>query len=102
LIRAYNPAWQLGRGSGVYPEWLRDAALAGFEGIETFTFDRPAVYTHEAWRGRIRASAGVAASLPPERVVAFDADLRRLLATRFPDDPLTTPHRVFALVCRAP
>jgi hypothetical protein len=75
---------------------------AGFQDIETFSFDVPAIYSHAAWRGRIRASAGVAASLAPDQVAWFDAELARLLTQRFPTDPLEIPHRVFAVVCRAP
>lgn len=59
-------------------------------------------YTHEAWRGRIRASAGVAASLSPEKVTRFDAELEQLLRERFPTDPLAVHHRAFALVCQSP
>src|SRR5918996_1531463 len=33
-------------------------------------FDLEVPYSHEAWRGRIRASAGVGASLSPEGVAA--------------------------------
>lgn len=102
LIEAHNPAWRMGGGTGIHPAWLADVALAGFGEIETFSFDTSVPYTHEGWRGRIRASAGVAASLPPEGVAAFDADLEELLRTRFPDDPLAVPHRAFAVVCRAP
>lgn len=102
LIERHNPAWKMGGGSGLYPAWLRDVAVAGFREIETFSFDVEVPYRHEAWRGRIRASAGVAASLPPEEVARFEADLQRLLAERFAADPLQVPHRVFAVVCRAP
>jgi hypothetical protein len=56
-------------------------------------------YTHEAWRGRIRASAGIAASLPPEQVAAFDRAHHRMLEEHFTADPLGIPHRVFAVVC---
>ena len=52
--------------------------------------------------GRIRASAGVAASLPPEPVAAFDQALAALLAEHFPDQPLQVPHRLFALLATAP
>jgi SAM-dependent methyltransferase len=100
LIEQYNPTWSFGGGTGLYPAWLRDVAVAGFTDIETFSFDTPAIYTHTAWRGRIRASAGVAAALPPEQVTQFDAELARLLAERFPEDPLHVPHRVFAVMCR--
>jgi hypothetical protein len=99
LIRHYNPAWHMHGGTGLYPAWLADVAMAGFQNIETFSFDVPTSYTHEAWRGRIRASAGVAASLPPEQVVQFDEELARLLADRFPEDPLAVPHRAFAIIC---
>jgi SAM-dependent methyltransferase len=102
LIKRYNPGWMLGGGTGLYPAWLTDVAVAGFHNIETFSFDHPTPYTHEAWRGRIRASAGVAASLPPEKVQDFDTDLRCLLSQHFPTDPLLVPHRVFAVICSAP
>lgn len=101
LIRAHNPAWTLAGGTGLHPRWLADAAVAGFRDLETFSFDVMVSYTHEAWRGRIRASAGVAASLPPDAVARFDDDLRTLLASSFPGSPLAVHHRVFALVGRA-
>jgi SAM-dependent methyltransferase len=102
LIRAHNSEWNLWGGTGMYPPWLRDMGNAGFRGIESFTFDLDVPYTHEAWRGRIRASAGVGASMPPERVARFDDELRRLLGDRFPADPLAVHHRVFAAIGTAP
>jgi SAM-dependent methyltransferase len=102
LIKQHNPDWKMDGGRGIYSRWLGDVAIAGFEKIETFSFDEFTPYSHEAWRGRIRASAGVAASLSPERVAAFDVDLQKLLQERFPQDPLGVHHRVFALVCRSP
>jgi hypothetical protein len=50
----------------------------------------------------VRASAGVGASLSPEAVERFDADLARLLCDRFPGDAVDTPHRVFAVVGTGP
>ena len=102
LIEQHNPAWHMEGGSGLYPVWLTDVALAGFSNIETFSFYVALAYSHIAWRGRLRASAGVAASLPPEQVVHFDAELATLLQSQFPDDPLAIPHRVFAAICRKP
>ena len=99
LILKHNPAWHLGGGHGLYPAWLADVAQAGFGQIETFTFDLAVPYSPQAWRGRIRASAGVAAVLPPAQVARFDAELGTLLAAQFPDDPVLVPHRVFVLVC---
>jgi SAM-dependent methyltransferase len=102
LIEKHNPKWKLGGGLGVYPQWPRDMAVAGFKDIETFSFDLDAIYTHEAWRGRIRASAGVGASLAPEAVAAFDDELRSMLAERWPEDPIRVMHRVFAAIGVAP
>ncbi len=102
LILAHNPGWGAAGGRGMYPAWTTDVATAGFTGIETFSYDEPVHYTHEGWRGRIRASAGVAASLDAEAVQRFDADLAKLLTQRFPEDPLEVPHRVWALLAHRP
>lgn len=100
LILEWNPDWRGAGGDGFYPPWLRDVREAGFEDLETFTFDVP--YTHEAWRGRVRASGGVGGSLPDEDVASFDAELSELLISCFPEEPLAAPHRSFTLVCRSP
>ncbi len=102
VIEKHNPKWKLGGGLGIYPLWPRDMAVAGFVKIETFSFDLDVIYTHEAWRGRIRASAGVGASLAPEAVAAFDDELRATLTERWPDDPMRVLHRVFAAIGVAP
>lgn len=101
LILRHNPAWSMAGSSGMYPAWSLDAAGAGFSAIETFSFDLTIPYSHAAWRGRMRSCNGVGASLPPASVAAFDADLGRLLADRYPDQPLRVPHRWWALVARA-
>ncbi len=98
LILAHNPKWGGAGGSGMYPQWAADVSGAGSTGIETFSYDVQVPYTHEAWRGRIRASAGVAACLPADAVQTFDQEHAAMLAERFPDDPLGLPHRVWALV----
>jgi SAM-dependent methyltransferase len=102
LIAAHNPAWRYAGGLGIYPQWLRDLGEAGFRNIETFSYDVDVAYTPESWRGRVRASYGVGATLPSEQVVAFDAALAALLAERFPGVRLAVPHRVFAVIAQAP
>jgi SAM-dependent methyltransferase len=107
LIDTFNPGppppyLGFGHGVGLYPQWFRDVGEAGFVDLRSFSFDVPVPYTHEAWRGRVRASARVGASLPPERVARFDAALAALLAERFPQNPLSIPHRVFALMATRP
>ena len=107
LILKHNPKWALAGGTGIHPGYARDAAVAGFVDIECFSFDVMQPYSHEAWRGRIRASAGIAASLGAEKVARFDDELRALLARRFPERPppeapMRVQHRAFAAICRAP
>lgn len=100
LIEKHNPEWKFGGGMGLYPKWLGDLVAAGFREIETFSFDLDVPYSHEAWRGRIRASAGVGASLGPAAVEVFDAELAEVLKKEFPEDPLKVLHRVFAVSCQ--
>ncbi len=100
LIQKHNPAWTMGGGTGIYAEWPRDIGEAGFQDIETSSYDVSAIYTPENWRGRIRASAGVAASLSESKVEQFDREHAEILAGQFPDDKLEIPHRVFMVVGR--
>ncbi|MCG8349242.1 MAG: class I SAM-dependent methyltransferase [Chloroflexales bacterium] len=102
LVERYNPAWRMGGGSGIYPLWLRDLAEAGFEQIKTFSYDVHVPYAPMAWRGRLRASAGIGASLSPEQVQEFDADLATLLQSQFPADVLSIHHRVWAVIAQRP
>jgi SAM-dependent methyltransferase len=102
LIERHNRDWKLGRGLGVHPLWLRDLGEAGYRKIETFSYDVDVSYTPEAWRGRIRASAGVGGSMTAEEVERFDNELSRLLASRFPGLLLEVPHRVFVVFARTP
>jgi len=95
LILRYSPDWELGGGTGLYPHWLPELGAQGFADIQTESFDLEVPYRPEDWRGRIRASAGVAATLSPERVKAFDRDLTEILASQFPESPLLVPHRVW-------
>src|SRR5581483_3983391 len=65
LIVKHNPRWQFAGGNGFDLTSLAHLPLAGFSNFETFSYDFDAPYTPEGWRGRIRASAGVGASLAP-------------------------------------
>jgi len=102
LIKAHNPPWDADGGTGIHRLWFADLSQSGFIDIESFSFDVAVPYSREGWLGRIRASAGVAASLPPEAVERFNSAHREMLARDFPDDPLLIPHRVFAVHARAP
>jgi len=103
LIAIHNPAWAAAAGGLAFTfDWADDLARQGFVDIDRLSIAIDIPYSHEAWRGRIRASAGVGASLPPEAIARFDAELTTLLVRDFPDDPLTLPHEVAALVARRP
>ena len=102
LIEKHNPNWAMGGGTGLYPQWLRGLSEAGYQNIQTFSYDEHVSYTPEAWRGRIRASAGVGATLAPDQVAVFDNELDALLREKFPAKILQVPHRVFALIATAP
>ncbi len=95
LILKHNPAWAWGGGSGLYPRWLYDLGRAGFSELTTASFDVFASYSHEAWRGRIRASAGISAALNAEAVAQFDAEHAAQLLAHFPQNPLSVHHRVW-------
>lgn len=107
LIEEHNPAQpkphlRYASGQGIYPLWLADLAGAGFERLESWSFDGIVTYSREAWRGRIRASQGVGASLPEEAVRRFDEAHDAMLRERFPVEPYAVPHRVFVALGDAP
>jgi len=102
LILEHNPAWQGHGGHGIHYTEFADLTAAGFHALQSFSHDEDVVYSREGWRGRIRASAGVAASLDADAVQRFDAAHAVMLAEQFPADPLRIPHRVFALIGRKP
>ena len=96
LIEQYNPEWRMGGGCGMHPHYLADLSVAGLSRIETFSYDLDVAYSIEAWRGRIRASAGIVALLDDE-AERFDADLGGLLSEGF-GEVLAVPHRVWVVV----
>jgi SAM-dependent methyltransferase len=86
----------IGGTDGVYLAWPRELRALGVTDLAYEGFDCDLVYTHEGWRGRIRASAFVGAVMPPDQAARFDAALAELLAARY-EDPVAVPHRVFAV-----
>jgi len=102
LILNYNPGWTLHSGSGLYPAWLKDVAEAGFVDLRTWSFDVDVPYSHADWRGRIRASAGIGATLDEAKVQRFDAELTTMLVSHHAAEPMAVPHRVWVLSAVAP
>ncbi|MBK8160335.1 MAG: class I SAM-dependent methyltransferase [Rhodospirillaceae bacterium] len=102
LIKGHNPAWHLGGWEGHYADQQRDLIDGGFTARESASVDYDIPYSPEAWRGRIRGSAGIAASLGAAEVEKFDAELAAMLAAKFPGDLVPVPHRLVALWGRKP
>jgi len=97
LILQHNPGWKGAGGDGTHPEWPADLSQAGFTGVETVSYAEPVMYTHEGWRGRVRANAGIGASLEPEEVERFNSHLRDLLIETGQPERMEIPHRVFVV-----
>lgn len=97
LQKKYNPAWRSrGWPLGFYPQKPGDLSFEGWRSIKSFLYVEDVPYTHEAWRGRMRAYAGIGGSLPPVAVDAFDVEFSDILVKKFPQEPMMIPHRVWA------
>ena len=98
LVLQFNPSWQGGGFDGTVvpvPNWVPpDMVLEGF-----FWFDADIPFNRETWRGRIRASRGVGATLAPEEVAAFDKEHAAILAQIAPLE-FTIKHRLDARILR--
>lgn len=101
LIEAHNPSWVMGGGYGMWPQWVPEVQAGGLSAIETFSFDLEIPYTPEAWRGRIRASAGITV-LDDDKRAAFDGALADMLDADFPGEVVPMDHRVWAMVATNP
>lgn len=99
LIEKHNPDWDHGGGNGGMDLGIiEDFQNAGISNIESFSYDMDVPYTHESWRGRIRASAGIGAALSPEEIQAFDTEHARLLEQSFNTGILNAHHRIYAVI----
>ncbi len=80
-----------------YPDWAFELVKHGFPRWEAFATIAELRYTHEAWCGRIRASANVV-RMDDETRARFDAALAARLWREFPADPMVVEHHIFAMV----
>lgn len=95
LVLRYNPQWRFAGDLGVSGS-MATQFTSDLGALETYSFDRPVSFTHEAWRLRLRSCGGVGVALDAAQLAAFEADLAALLSG-WPE-PLTVLHRVFAIV----
>lgn len=95
LILRHNPGWPMAGWRGIHPEQVEALDRGGFRQVESFSYVVDVPFSHEGWRGRIRACNGVGPALTEEQIVRFDDELAELLAHDFPGE-IQVPHRVFA------
>ena len=84
LVLQYNPDWTAGNLSGEVPSspsWIKE----DFRVMAYFVYQEAIPFTHESWRGRIRACRAIGAELSPEEIQAFDREHAQLLESMVPD-----------------
>ena len=90
IILKHNPGWRSAGNDGLSPEQLWQLTCHRFDSIQTYTYDQNISFTHERWRGRLRASNSVGASLTPEEVHQVDDEIRQMLENEFPGHQRST------------
>lgn len=84
LVLKYNPHWTAANLSGHIssrPAWIgEDFYVTGF-----FVYDEPIPFTHETWRGRIRACRAIGGELSASEIQRFDAEHAAILARTAPE-----------------
>jgi SAM-dependent methyltransferase len=94
LILEHNPAWTGAGYSGkipLVPNW----SLNEFNLITMFYYDEDIPFTRETWKGRVRASRGIGATLSEKEVQYFDKQHDELLRS-ISSEQFTINHRIDA------
>ena len=81
LVLKYNPSWSGADWHGrvpARPGWSRND-FEDFDLQLMFYYDEGIEFSHESWRGRLRALRGIGPTLPAARVAEFDRELQQLL-----------------------
>ena len=100
VILRHRPGWRHANSTGINGQVLRDLQINRFVEIESFSFDISIDFTRESWRGYIRTTSAVGASMNPQLLSVFDSEHASLLQDFA--EPFPIPHRVFAAVARKP
>lgn len=98
LVLKYNPQWNGADWHGripARPGWSRD----DFDLHLMFYYDEGIEFSHESWRGRLRALRGIGPTLSQDRVAEFDCELKNLLEESTPPR-FEVLHRIDAHVFR--
>ena len=78
LVLKYNPNWGAADYDGVPAPYYKLSKLGLVQRV-MFFYDVHVPFTKESWRGRIRASRGIGASLTEDEVNKFDKEHQELL-----------------------
>ena len=78
LILKFSPDWS-GAGEFRHPIAIPAVAYDYFELESHEEYDLMVPFSKESWHGRIRASRGIGASLPEDKLAAWDVEHRELL-----------------------
>jgi SAM-dependent methyltransferase len=100
LIKQYNPEWTPDR-LGFRLAWADELPAEMFAVVERHDELIDIPYSQEAWCGRIRASAGVSASMAPEVVATFDRAHAEQLRQTYGEANLNVPHRLAYFIAQA-
>jgi len=98
LVLQHNPDWGGADWDGFLPAEPR-WSLEAFDLVGLFVYDEQIPFTRESWRGRMRALRGIAASLTPGQVQAFDDEHESLLVD-LGVDTFSVWHRIHAQIFR--
>lgn len=84
LVLQYNPNWS-GAGERKHPIAIAEEWLAYFTVTHQMEIDLDVPFTRESWNGRMKACRGIGASLPPEKIAAWEAEHLQLLERIAPE-----------------
>jgi len=99
LIRQYRPANSISNSSVLrYPDWTTELVQAGYTDWDLSSYVTSITYSHDQWRGRVRASQAVGPSMDAETVQRFDNEMEKMLRQEFPTNPMAVPHRISTLI----
>lgn len=99
LVQKHNPLWN-GAELPRHPVIIPPEYPKYFTVEHEMVFDMRVPFTREGWNGRIRSCRGIGASLPPDKVAAFDREHRALLE-RIAPESFTVAHYGAVTVFRA-
>ena len=85
LVMKYSPKWS-GAGETVHPIYIPDCYNECFDMEYHEEYYLPVHFTRESWNGRMKACRGIGASLPPEKIAAWEKEHLQMLRENAPDE----------------